>query len=1116
MPAAPAVAHRYETLTMKMPLRLLAGTIALAFAAQPSAEEDRNEEAWSVTSPPGEWRSIDIDTETFTWSDVDVSPDGRTLVFHALGDIYSVPLDGGDAQPLTSDLAWNFQPTFSRDGRRIAFVSDRDGAENIWIMNADGSDPQAVSEEREHLLHNPAFSPDGEFIAARKAHHSQRSIPAGSIWLFHRAGGRGTEAVERLHGDESQKNIAEPAFSPDGRYLYYSQDVTSGRVWQYNRDATEGLFAIRRLDLETGDNLTLVSGPGGAIRPIPSPDGRKLAFIRRQARTLASQLVVRDLTSGRETVLDGALDRDKQETSGDMGNYPRFGWLPGSDGLVYWARGGFQRVDLEGNTRAIPVRLRTERTVHPAQRVQVEVAPDQVPVRMQRWTQYSPDGRFALSQALGYIWILDLERGERRRLTRQTDHFEFHPRFAPDGRSVVFTTWSEADLGSVRIEPVGRGRGRVLTREPGHYVEPVFSPDGRQVAFRKISGGFLISPLYSERAGLYRVPADAGSEPVRVLDRGRAPQFSADGSRLLFSERENRTLRLKSVNLEGHDEREHYSGDWITEYRISRDGRWLAFVEHHKAWVTPFVAAGRSLGLAGDSRAFPVRQVSARAGSGLHWSGDGERLRWSHGALLYERPLNEAFAFLEGAPETLPEPLAEARDLTFTVAADRPTGRIALTGARVVTMRDAYATQEVIEDGVVLIRDNRIEAVGPRGEVTIPDGTRTFEMDGHTLIPGLIDVHAHGAMSREQLQPRQNWMQYANLAFGVTTIHDPSNDTEAIFSMAELQRTGATLAPRIFSTGRILYGALSPGATAKIDRYEDAEFHVRRMQEAGAISVKSYNYLRRDQRQQVLEAARQLGMMVFPEGGMRFEQNLSQIVDGHTGIEHAVPVQRLYDDVLQLWSAQKDVGYSPTFSVAYGGLFGEEYWYDRTEVWNNEHLLRFTPRSILYPRSIRRRTAPDEHYNHIFVAAAAKALNERGVPVLIGAHGQRAGLAAHWEMWIMEQGGFTPFEALRGATLDGARYLGMDADIGSIEVGKLADLVVIEGDPLEDLRQSEQVRYVMLNGRLYDAKRMDQIAPERVERKPFYFEEPGGDVWRADTMREVHGLGIEHGWHCVH
>jgi len=370
-------------------------------------------------------------------------------------------------------------------------------------------------------------------------------------------------------------------------------------------------------------------------------------------------------------------------------------------------------------------------------------------------------------------------------------------------------------------------------------------------------------------------------------------------------------------------------------------------------------------------------------------------------------------------------------------------------------------------------------------------------------------------MSNQQLQPQQNWAQIANLAFGVTTIHDPSNDNAGIFSMAELQRAGKVLAPRIFSTGRILYGAIFPGVTAQINDYDDAEFHVRRQMELGAISVKSYNYLRRDQRQQVLEAGRKLDVLVVPEGGMRFEQNMSQIVDGHTGIEHSLSIHTAYDDLKQLWG-QTDVVWSPTFGVAYGGMMGEEYWYDRTEVWKNERLLNFVPRSVVYPRSIRRPTAPDELYNHIAVAEMTKQMNELGVPVVIGAHGQLAGLAAHWEMWMMEQGGFTPWEALRGATIDGARYFGMDSEIGSIEEGKLADLFVVDGDVLENIRLSENVAYTMLNGRLYDAANMNQLAPEELERAPLFFEKEGGDAWQPATMQYFHQMGHDLGWHCRH
>jgi Tol biopolymer transport system component/imidazolonepropionase-like amidohydrolase len=1082
----------------------------------PDAEspvETEDTESWSVDEPPGDRERIEIDTQTMTWSDVDISPDGKTLVFHMLGDIYQVGIEGGDAVALTEDIAWSFQPRYSPDGSEIAFISDRGGAENVWIMKADGSDPVQVTRETEHLLHNPAWSPDGQYIAARKGYVSTRSIPAGAIWMYHRAGGGGVELVARTHGDQSQKNIAEPYFSPDGEHLYFSQDITSERVWAYNRDANQGLFAVRRLNLQSGETETVTGGPGGAIRPVLSPDGTQLAFVKRNPTELSSRLMVRDLESGIERTLFDGLERDKQETSGDMGNYPGFSWHPDGESIVIWSGGGLHRIGLDGSHAPIPVRIRTHRMVRPALQRTVEVSPDEFPVRMARWTQASPDGRWAIYQAMGYLWLHDLERGDHRRLTDQDDHWEFYPGFSPDSRWVVYTTFDDQDLGSVRIAPVGRGRGRVLTTEPGHYLEPAFSPDGEHVVYRKTSGGYLTSPAWSERTGIYRVAVDDG-EPDLVTENGADPQFSADGERILFTQRLDGTrFALNSVDLNGQDAREHLVGPWITEFEVSPDGRWVAFAEHYKAYVAPFFAAGQVVNLSSGTSAFPVRQVSARAGADLHFTNDSKALAWSHGATLYRRDLSDAFAFLSDSPDELPEPVTEGLDLSITVESDRHDGRIALTNGRIVTMRDAQNQQEVIENGVVLVEGHRIAAVGAMDEIEIPEGYEVFDLDGKTVVPGLFDSHAHGAMSNQQLTPQQNWMQIANLAYGVTATHDPSNDNAAIFSMAELQRAGKVLAPRLYSTGRILYGALAAGATARIDSYDDALFHVQRQKDLGAISVKSYNYLRRDQRQQVVEAGHELDIMVVPEGGMRFEQNMSQIADGHTGLEHSLSVHTIYDDIKQFWS-QTDVVWSPTFGVAYGGMMGEEYWYDKTEVWKNERLLNFVPKSVVYPRSIRRPTAPENLYNHIAVAEATHQMNELGVPVVIGAHGQLAGLAAHWEMWMMVQGGFTPWEALRGATIDGASYFGMQADLGSIEAGKLADIAVIDGNVLDDIRQSEHVVYTMQNGRLYDSSTMNQIAPEQVEREPFFFEIEGGDAWNEDTMQYFHQLGHTLGWYC--
>ena len=379
----------------------------------------------------------------------------------------------------------------------------------------------------------------------------------------------------------------------------------------------------------------------------------------------------------------------------------------------------------------------------------------------------------------------------------------------------------------------------------------------------------------------------------------------------------------------------------------------------------------------------------------------------------------------------------------------------------------------------MIIEGNRITSVGTRGSIDIPADAFQLDVSGKTVLPGLVDAHAHGSMGSSEINPQQNWMQLSNLSFGVTTIHDPSNDTSEFFAASELQKSGQMVAPRVFGTGTILYGAYVPGYSAETNSLQDAQFHLQRLKDVGAISVKSYNQPRREQRQQIIQAASELDMMVVPEGGMRFQHNLTMLIDGHTTLE----------------------AYTPTFIVSYGGLMGEEYWYDRTNVWENPRLLRYTPKSVLYPRSIRRPKAPDSEYNHVYVARAAKALRDAGVRVNIGAHGQREGLAAHWEIWSMVQGGFSPWEALRGATIDGAGSLGMDHEIGSLETGKLADIVIVDGNPLEDIYRSEYVSHTVINGRLYEAATMNQVAPDAVSRQPLFFELEGGDAWSDDARQ---------------
>ncbi len=1058
---------------------------------------------WDIESAPGPKRVQAIDSQEGTWINLDVSPDGREIVFDFLGDLYLMPVEGAAGEgegghfpeKLTEGVAWDMQPRFSPDGSWIAFTSDRTGksekaGDNIWLLRrADGTLRQ-ITDESYRLMSGPAWTPDGEYLVARKHFTSRRSLGAGEMWLYHWSGvaGGASAGTPLTSRRTDQKDVNEPVFSPDGKYLYFSEDMTPGEAFEYNKDPHGQIYVVRRLEREEGSVEDYISGPGGACRPVPAPDGKRIAFVRRVGAKTGLHLFECD--SGGVRLLYPDLERDMQEIWAIHGVYPNYGWTPDGTAIVIWAKGKIRRIQVEdGSSEVIPFRIKDSRVITTALRSPQVPAPETFDVKLLQWAMVSPLGDQVVYQALGHLYVRDLPEGEPRRLTKQHDHFEFYPSYSRDGKYIVYTTWNDISLGSVRVvssRPGPEQETWKITERPGHYVAPIFSPDGSHVFFRAVGGGQIRSPLWTRNPGIYRASAQGG-ETRRILKSGDGFHFGARDDRLYFrrgaTEKEADNTILVSCDLNGENQRDHFRSAWGTDFRVSPDGRWVALVERFNVYLFPFAETGRRIDVGIGKSGIPTNRVSQEAGDRIHFSGDSLRLHWTLGDHLYTQEVSAASKAVP-KPEGFEAPAARSQPIGFSMVHDRPDSRLALVGGKIVTM----GREGIIEKGTILIEGNRIAWIGPSRNAPLENSFTVFDVSGQVILPGLIDTHAHGAQASSGITPQQNWVDLARLAFGVTTIHDPSNDTDAIFAASELTRAGLLLAPRTFSTGTILYGATG-ARKAEVGSLEDARFHLKRMKAKGAFSVKSYNQPRRDQRQQILAAARELEMLVVPEGGATLAHNLTMVVDGHTGIEHTLSVATAYDDILDLWQGS-GVGYTPTLSVAYGGIWGENYWYEIDDLWLHERLRAFTPPHALNPRSRRRMKAPLEDYNHMQVAQITKQLIDRGEIVQTGGHGQRNGISTHWEMWSMVQGGMTPWEALRSATLHGACYLGMDQDLGSLETGKLADLLVMEAgaDPMIEIRDSERIELVVANGRVYQAASMDQIYPDKTKRAPFFWE----------------------------
>ena len=1075
-----------------------------ALIAQEEGEGGQNG-AKSEGLPLAVDRWVPIDMTEGSWISLDVSPDGETIVFDYLGNLFTIPIGGGAATQLTSGMAFDAQPRFSPDGSRIVYTSDADGGQNIWVRSLDGSEAKQVSKGDANRAESPEWMPDGDYVVAAMGDFRGRGLP--KLKLFHVDGGSGIQPVSE---PDSLKMLG-PAVSPDGRYIWYSRRTGD---WTYNAQFPQ--YQLEAYDTESGERYTRSSRYGSAIRPTLSPDGRWLVFGTRHDDHTG--LVLRDLETGEERWLAYPVQHDDQESRATLDVLPGMSFTPDSTHLVASYGGKIWKLPIAGGeAEEIPFRVQFDLALGP--RVDFDYPIEDTPtftVRQIRDAAPSPSGDRLAFTALDRLWVSGADGSNPERLTA-ADMSEHFAAWSPDGDWIAYSTWDGNAGHLYKARTDGNGDPVRLTRNAAAYFAPAWGPENRIVALR--------GPVRA-----YETQGEGGAPGTEIVWVSANPEGDEGGPATLIAPTDRRSNphfvegadriylfrapdKLVSMRWDGTSEQEHLEvrgptlsgfGEGLPPTTVEmapRGDQALVELQRHIYTVTvPRIGVTPTINLSDpDNAAFPSRQVTSIGGEFPAWGADGRTVHWSLGNAHFVYDLDDARAFEEqlAAEEAdgmeAEEDESEQEDegyravehrVLIEAARDIPTGLAVLRGGRVITMNG----DESIENADIVVRDNRIEAVGPQGSVAVPDGATVFDIRGRTVVPGYVDTHAH-LRARDQLHRTDVWPYLANLAYGVTTTRDPQTGNTEVLSYADMVRSGAVLGPRVYSTG--------PGVFWQdgIDTAEEARDAMQRYADYfDTKTIKMYVAAARKGRQHIIMAARELGLMPTTEGALNIRQNLTETVDGYPGLEHSIPIFPVYGDYVKLFAETGRV-YTPTLLVSYGGPWAENYFYSRENPHDDEKLGRFVPHDEIDARTLRRGQwfRADQH---VFSRHGefVKDLVEGGGKAGVGSHGQLQGLGYHWELWAMASAGMDEHDALRMATIMGAEAIGLDRDLGSIAPGKLADLVILTANPLDDLRNTNAIEQVMLNGRLYDADTLDEVYPRQRPLVPLWWwdDEPDG------------------------
>ncbi|MGJ9384147.1 DPP IV N-terminal domain-containing protein [Salipaludibacillus sp. CF4.18] len=964
--------------------------------------------------------TMDAGTATLTEGTniaVTVSPDGENLIMDFQGVLWSLPISGGTATRITDNYLDPSLADWSPDGNRITFQSYKDGNYHIWTMKPDGTDLQQLTEGPfDHR--EPTYSPNGKKIA-----FSSDRGGSYDIWVLDLE----THEISQWTNDTTE--VYQPTWSPDGDEIAYINDAAfvSGNI-------------IEAID-EDGAHRTLVEGGGSISSPSWSPDGTSMSYVLQ-----GNNLMIADITE--ESIAPQTIDE------GDVFPF-RVEWISENE-IIYTADGHIKQRNLGvENSETIPFEVEIEIPERDYEYKEHDFdsnAPRDVKGIVA--PQLSPDGKQIAFVALNDLWIWDIDGGEPRPLTDDT-YLEVSPSWSPDGKQLAYSSDKAGTL-NIYILDLETNKERKLTSSTETAeMSPAWSSDGKQIAFQDQTG--VISSVYVDSGEVeavtgrlsYPGPPTWGPNNKIALSaiKTNSNRYREGTNQILVVDQETGSESyVDPIDFNSLSNRANSGPMW------SPDGEYMAFIIESQLWIMPFNDDGESTG-------DPIK-VSEDIAESPSWSGDSNTLLYlSNGDL-------KRVSIDGGEPETL--------DFQMQWTPKQPTETTVIHAGKLWD-----GNNENIQENVdIIIEGNRIKEIKDH-EDTNHEGVEFIDASDLTVMPGLWDAHIHQEMER-YTEGTGSRVGRQLLSFGITSTMSMGDIAYQAIEDRESLQSGASVGPRFFATGeliegsRVYYNVMRPTASE-----EGLQRELERAEALDYDLIKTYVRLSNEDQDTVIKKAHELGVPTFSH------YFFPSMAFGQDGTSHISATQRLgfsrtkspsghaYDDVIEL-SGKSGMSMTSALLGSARPLLAHY-----PELFSSDPRLEtlYTPWKYQAYEKQFERASTDYSARLAQDVGILKDIMDAGGMILAGTDTpiDYTAVPLHLNLKAMNDYGMTPFEALQTATINPAQVMGVEDDLGTIEEGKLADLILVEGNPHEDIKDAANVQKVMKNGEVYTID--DIVAP---------------------------------------